>query len=105
MIQKIQTEAEEWRAYNFPSHTSWQMLLGIVEEVGELSHSHLKESQNIRNNENHVEQAKDSVGDILIYLLGYCSLRGFDVEDILQETWNEVKKRDWIKFPNNGRTE
>ncbi len=104
-LEEVQSESNIWRSRNFPEASSEQMLLGIVEEVGELSHSHLKESQSIRNNEDHVAKAKDSVGDILIYLLGYCSLRDFNVEEILLETWNEVKQRDWLTYPNNGRTE
>ena len=104
-LSKVQKESKEWRERNFPHYSTEQMLLGVVEEVGELAHSHLKQSQNIRNNEDHVSKAKDAVGDILIYMLGYCSLRDFNIEEILQETWDEVKQRDWVKFPNNGRTE
>jgi len=102
LIKKIQEERRVWSEKNFPDQTTWQMLLGIVEEVGELSHAHLKESQHIRTTEDHEEKAKDAVGDILIFLLGYCSLRGFDVEKILKETWDEVKKRDWKKHPEKG---
>jgi hypothetical protein len=32
----------------------------------------------------------------------YCDARGWDYEAIVWETWNGVKKRDWIKYPDTG---
>lgn len=102
MLKKIQEEHAIWEKANFKKRESWQPLMGAIEELGELAHAHLKHSQKIRVNEDHIEHAKDAVGDIVIYLIGYCSARGFDMESIVQETWNEVKQRDWIKHPEVG---
>jgi NTP pyrophosphatase (non-canonical NTP hydrolase) len=33
------------------------------------------------------------------------TVAGFDFLSALEETWAEVRKRDWITFPKNGRTE
>lgn len=102
-LKPLQTELHTWRQRNFPAADSEQQLLGVVEEVGELSHAHLKAIQGIRGtSEEHEAAAKDAVGDIVIYLLGYCSYRGWDFEDILGVTAAHVLKRDWIGDPKAG---
>ncbi len=104
MIKELQKEVDEWRNRNFPETTADHQLIGMFEEIGELSHAHLKEIQSIRMNEDHELKAKDAIGDLLIYMIGYCSIRKFDIEQILTETWDQVKQRDWIKYPKNGRS-
>lgn len=32
----------------------------------------------------------------------YATLRGWDYEGLVLETWNDVSQRDWIKYPYNG---
>lgn len=105
IVSRIQKEINEWRTKNFPDATADHQLIGMFEEIGELSHAHLKEIQGIRTNEDHIVKAKDAIGDLLIYTVGYCALRGFDINKILIETWDEVKQRNWDKFPKDGRTE
>lgn len=102
MLKKIQKEHKEWGKRNFGDSPSWQPLLGVQEEVGELSHAHLKEAQGIRGTENHEENAKDAIADIILYLIDYCNRRDFDIETILQETWDKVKQRDWKKNPEDA---
>lgn len=133
MLDQIQKEIEVWTEYNFGNRgvgEQWQQLLGLIEEcgelagvvseegyidengnmlklqnaVGKLSHCFLKRSQGIRKKD-YDAGIKDAVGDIMVYLLNFCNKEGISVETCLEETWNEVKKRDWIKFPKNGRTE
>ena len=95
--------AEVWRERNFPTSNADQQLLGVVEEVGELAHANLKSKQGIRGTpEMHVAAEEDAVGDILIYLLGYCSYKEWDMADILEETAKEILKRDWIEDPLRG---
>ncbi len=74
-LDEIQREHALWIKKNFPSRPdkSFHPLLGVVEEVGELSHAVLKRDQGIRLNENHGENIKDAVGDIVIYLLDFCN--------------------------------
>ena len=56
----------------------------------------------IRKNENHDEKIKDAIGDVLIFLMDYCTREGLDIQSILQKTWNDVKSRDWKKDPSTA---
>lgn len=104
-LKTIQKNQEIWAAKNFPQRQPWHALLGIGEEVGELFHAYLKYITKIRNgHEDFQEKARDAVGDMLIFTLDFCSQMGWDAETILGNTWHEVRKRNWKKFPLNGRT-
>jgi NTP pyrophosphatase (non-canonical NTP hydrolase) len=94
---QIQAELLEWQTRNFPDRLSWEPVMGAMEELGELAHAHLKEHQKIRNTENHVENARDAVADITIYLLDYCNARGWNFEELVASTWEMVRQRDWNK--------
>lgn len=102
MLRNLQNEQRPWVKHNFGDRPSWMPLLGIVEELGELAHAHLKQAQGIRRQENHEELAKDAVADIVIFLADYCSARGFDLEQLVSDTWAEVKQRDWKKNPETA---
>lgn len=104
-LKKLQKDQIPWVDHNFGNRPAWHPLLGCVEEIGELSHSFLKFQQRIRRNENHFENMKDAVGDIVVYLSDFCTAMGFDFQEIVEDTWKIVKSRDWKKFPNNGTTE
>lgn len=82
MLRRLQEEQKPWVDHNFGEHPAWMPLLGAVEEIGELAHAHLKEAQHIRTSENHIDNAKDAIADIVIYLADYCSVRGFDFEQV-----------------------
>ncbi len=101
-FRQLQEEQKPWVAHNFPTREPWNPLMGMVEELGELAHAHLKEHQQIRKGEDHVANAKDAVGDILIYMSDYCSARGFDLQQIIEETWDKVRQRDWKKKPDDA---
>lgn len=102
-LTELQYQIHEWRKRNFPGANSIQQLLGVTEEVGELSHAHLKAMQGIRGTpQQHQEAAMDAVGDILIYLMGYCSCLGWKIEGILEATTARVLARDWIADPVAG---
>ena len=96
-LKTLQNQQAEWSERNFPDQKPHQCLLGIVEEVGELTHAHLKSEQGIRTNENHEAMRKDAVGDIVIYLAGYCTANKLNFEECVWQAWCEVKKRDWTK--------
>lgn len=105
-FETIQNELNVWTKYNFPNSTSNQQFLGMVEEVGELSHALLKQEQGIRGTkEEHEEKIRDSLGDLLIYTLNFCNSKGYNLNEILEETWNHVKNRDWVKYKIDGRTQ
>lgn len=101
-LTKLQCEMECWEKKNFPNETSNDMLLGIMEEVGELSRAVRKRSEGIRSSEDHDAKEIDAIGDIFISLTQYCSLRGLNLAQCVLITWEEVRKRDWIRYPENG---
>jgi NTP pyrophosphatase (non-canonical NTP hydrolase) len=76
-----------------------------MEEVGELAHAHLKHDQGIRGLEDqdlaHTQKV-DAVGDIVIYLASYCTANNIDLEAAVKKTWEEVKARDWVTYPDKG---
>lgn len=66
-------EHRTWELHNFPAeaHSYSGSITGVIEELGELAHSHLKEQQAIRgSSEEHVAAGKDAIGDMMVYSLG-----------------------------------
>lgn len=102
-LEIFQNNLKEWINNNFPNKPAWQPLLGMVEEIGELSHSFLKQEQGIRGTFNeHEEKMKDAIGDIIIFLIHFCIIKNWQIEEIFENTWKEVRNRDWIKNKING---
>jgi NTP pyrophosphatase (non-canonical NTP hydrolase) len=102
MLRQLQIEQAEWSIRNELKQTSELMLLGVMEELGELSHSHLKDIQGIRSNENHRANKIDAIGDIVTYLAAYCNSEHIDLQEAVETTWNKVKQRNWIKNKTTG---
>lgn len=115
----LQAEVAAWSERNFGDQPSVNPLLGIGEELGELTeeadhvsslililgrlhHAYLKRYQDIRSNENHSAAIRDAVGDIIIYLLDFCHRENVSLERCLIDAWNEVKQRDWRKNTFHG---
>jgi len=100
-LRELQTEHHDWQRYNFPDQVPYQALLGAMEELGELAHAHLKASQHIREYDEvkFKEEAVDAIGDLLIFLAGYCNGVGIDFQFALEYTWEKVRQRDWQKNP------
>ena len=48
-------------------------------------------------------EVKDSIGDLLIYLAAYANQNDISIQECMETAWNEVKERDWVKYPNTGR--
>jgi len=92
-MKQTQQQVGEWHERTFPDSTASEMFEGIVEEVGELAHARLKGRQGLMKNA--VAEEKDAIGDILVFLLNYCNKRGFCLETILAETWEEVRTRNY----------
>lgn len=102
-LDEMQQQQKAWLDYNFPGEPDYYQLLGIMEEGGELCHAALKRMQGIRGTAaEHTAAERDALGDILIYLLGYCNRRGYSAQEILLETWALVSKRDWQKNKQTG---
>jgi NTP pyrophosphatase (non-canonical NTP hydrolase) len=100
---RLQKENNTWALHNFPERKPHMPLLGALEELGELSHSHLKAEQGIRGTQaEHKAKAADAIGDVIIYLADYCNQNGIDMQEAMDETWKHVSARDWIKYPLTG---
>src|SRR5690606_9697949 len=89
-LDEVQGLHHQWLDHNFPGQTGtewpgergWEPLLGVVEEVGELAHAHLKATQGIRGTREELRaEAADAVGDVVIYLLSYCNATGLNLGD------------------------
>lgn len=105
-IESLQNAQKHWMLHNFPSAESWEALAGMTEELGELAHAHLKGFNAIRamRDPEAVQAAKaDAVGDIFIYLMSYCNTNNLDLETCIDRAWSEVKERDWVANPVDGR--
>ena len=103
-MNRIQREQKEWSERNFGPHPAWHPLLGLVEEVGELSHAYLKREQGIRGTkEEHDEAIRDAVADAIIFLCDFCTCEGIDLECQVSATWEQVKKRNWKDNPKDGQ--
>jgi NTP pyrophosphatase (non-canonical NTP hydrolase) len=103
-LRVLQNEVGEWGDRNFPDSLAVEPLLGVAEEVGELCHAQLKGIQGIRHTPVEIyKMKKDAVGDILIFLAHYCHKNNLDLQDCLEQTWSEVKQRDWSTSPMTGK--
>jgi len=104
-LREFQAEVSAWldkQPFGNPpiAHHS---LLGVGEEVGELMHAHLKAEQGIRLTPEAARDKKaDAIGDIMVYLCGYCRAEGLDMHNAYLRAWSEVKERDWSANPING---
>ena len=97
-LDELQSQVAAWSRKNFGDQPSYRPLLGVVEEVGELCHAHLKGEQGIRHTAAElVAMQKDAVGDIVIYLLDYCEREGIDLAECVVGAWEQVKRRDWAR--------
>jgi NTP pyrophosphatase (non-canonical NTP hydrolase) len=102
-LRQAQSEQDAWSKRNFDNRKPYMAVLGAAEEVGELAHAYLKMEQGIRGDrEKHVANMKDAVGDCVIFLMDLCNQMGWDFEEIVETTWDQVKQRDWKKNSQEG---
>ncbi len=102
-LRELQTQHRKWMWENFGNVESYRPLLGVMEEVGELAHAHLKQVDGIRTEIDPTAAKRDAVGDIVIFLAGYCSQEGIDLESAVAETWERVKQRNYRATEERGR--
>jgi len=114
-LSQIQREIGEWSLRNFGDQTSKAThqvlgslapLLGVGEEYGELLHVVLKRHQGIRGYNDYAKykaERDDAVADMMVYLCDFAEREGdLDVMQVLQETWNRVRSRDWVNRPKDA---
>lgn len=97
---ELQREVAFWTIKNFKNRELWQPVMGVAEEAGELCHATLKMSQGIRGSKKkHLDEAKDAIGDVVIYLADVCNQYGFSLHECIEDTWDKVKQRNWKSIP------
>ena len=103
-LRQLQEEARLWQDHNFPDRTPTSILLGIAEELGELCRAQKKGDEGIRGTPaQHLANAKEEVGDLIISVAAYCDARDFDMQQCMEDAWFRVKQRDWVRYPETGR--
>lgn len=103
-MAQVQHEHRAWLNYNFPDQTVEQTVLGMMEELGELAHHLLKRMQGIRGDGvDHEAEIKDALSDFIIFSMDLADREGFIIQDAVVDTWAQVRERDWVKFPHDGR--
>ena len=126
-FRQLQEQHAEWSERHFgsagdPRYHQRGGVIGVAEELGEfatvaespehvvvltqalgrLAHATLKRHQGIRISEDHEAKAKDAVADMIVFLADYCTRCGYDLQDIVEATWDEVRQRDWSANKVNG---
>lgn len=111
-LDRIQDERAKWARHNFPNAGAKEHALGVCEEAGELAHAILKldpgtaSGDSIRGSRSELlDEVADALGDLLVYACGVATDCGLALSDCLQAAWDEVKDRDWVKYPGTGRPE
>lgn len=93
-MHEIQDQVAQWEEKNCPDMTAEDKLIGIMEELGELAHANFKGRLLGRDTR---EQEVDAVGDIVIFLMGYCNKREINLCHTVGMVWGKVQRRDNIK--------
>lgn len=106
-LSTMQSEIGEWSRANFPKSDLRDKVLGMQEELGELSHVILKARQGIRGHSfsspKTMHDIGDAIADLIIFTLDASEHLGVNAEEVLVKTWTTVKQRDWRAFPVTGR--
>lgn len=99
-LYDIQKQVSVWHTHNFGPTIQHHCIYGMMEELGELAHAVLKEEQGIRSVNKYA--VEDAIGDLAIYTMDLCNHLGLNYFNIIYKTWQQVKQRNWKKFPING---
>ena len=101
-LRDIQQQIAAWSAKNNLGGSPEMMFLGVTEEMGEFAHALLKHRQGIRGYDDPAKfsaEARDALGDCLIYLTQLADVLGWDLQEIVEKTAAHVLKRNWIANP------
>ena len=103
MIDLKQKELKEWQLINFGIPEPSDMIIGMTEELGELSHYFLKGKQGIReaaNGTDVTDKITDAFGDIIIFGTQLMTCLGRDAEQEIKKVLSEVLQRDFVNNPS-----
>lgn len=96
-VQILQLEVDEWASRNFPDDTPEAVVLGLMEEAGEVARASLKRYQGIRGTtEEWDAELRKECGDVFIKLCHVANVYGFGLADAVEARWGEVSLRDFV---------
>lgn len=99
-IKDYSREAENTRAdLENKGLDNIHMLLGMNTEVGELADNFKKAMA--YGKEVDWENVQEELGDLMWYIVGFCNVNGFDLEEVLEKNISKLKAR----YPNKFSTE
>ena len=122
-IRQLQRDLATWQRRNFPTAKRLEPVVGIAEEVGEawevvlqlaafgqltatvgrVCHAALKHDQGIRGTKEELQaKLQDAIGDLFIFMVNICNLFEIDLQQVVNETWAVVSKRNWQADPIGG---
>lgn len=76
---EMQESQRAWAKANFGEQTPIQMMVGLIGELGEFHEHHEDNYQNPC-----VDKIIDDIGDVGVYLLNYCSLKGWSIGKLFE---------------------
>lgn len=79
-LKVLQEEHKPWADSNFGERPSWQPLLGMVEELGEL-----EEAINYSEVTNSSDAIADAIGDTMVFMADFSTGMGFDLGEIVKD--------------------
>jgi NTP pyrophosphatase (non-canonical NTP hydrolase) len=94
-LHDLQGRIAQWQSQYFPAAEEWELVLGVCEEAGELAQCVLKMKRGIHPERYNAERVKDSIGDVIVFLIGICIQRGWNIAEVLSDTVKEVLERQF----------
>lgn len=104
-VSALQVKLARWQNHNFGFQPAERQMLGVMEEVGELSHAILKNQQGIRGMDDQAafkDAAGDAIADTVVYLIQLCTSLRLDFGTLLRETARDVMERNWVDNPEDA---
>lgn len=74
ILKRLQEEQRPWVKHNFGDRPGWMPLLGLGEELGELTEAYYTNPES--------EEVADSLADMIIFLADFSSYQGIDIFDV-----------------------
>ena len=94
-FEQLALNVESWAAERgiYEHSNARAQLLKAFSEMGELADAEIKGDS---------DAAADAVGDVLVCLINFCAMRGFDITDCLAGAWYEIKDRKGRMVPGGA---
>jgi hypothetical protein len=89
-----QQEYAAWLEKNYGTDQLPMAMFKLAEEFGELNAAVYR---------GEVHKVGDALGDVYITLLRVAEAYGLNFEACVYNAWDDVKQRDYIKYPDTGK--